>query len=36
LASETGAVIYWQDAAASAARIAADGEALGRIGALLE
>ncbi len=36
LAAETGAGVYWMDADASAAQIAADGEALGRIGALLE
>ena len=36
LAAETGAGIYWQDAAASAKQIMADGEALGKVGALLE
>ena len=36
LAAETGAGVYWMDADASAAQIAADQEALGRIGALLE
>ena len=36
LAKETGALIYWQDADTSAARIVADRETFGRIGALLE
>ena len=35
LAKETGAQVYWQDAAESAARIEADGEKLSGIGALL-
>ncbi len=35
LARDTGAQVYWQDAAASAARIEADGAKLGEIGALL-
>ncbi|MDH3661033.1 MAG: tripartite tricarboxylate transporter substrate binding protein [Alphaproteobacteria bacterium] len=35
LAADTGAAVYWQDADASAERIAADGERLGAIGALL-
>lgn len=36
LSEETGALVYWQDAATSAERIKADRETLGRIGALLE
>jgi len=36
VAAETGALVYWQGAADSAARIAADGETLGKIGAMLE
>ena len=36
VASETGALVYWQNAADSAARIAADGETLGKIGAMLQ
>ena len=36
VAAETGALIYWQSAADSAARVAADGETLGTIGAMLE
>ena len=36
LAKETGASVYWTDAAASAAQIKSDGEALGRLGALLK
>ena len=35
IAKDTGADIYWQDAAASADRIAADGERLGAIGKIL-
>ena len=36
VAEDTGAEIYWQSAEESAARIVADGERLGAIGALLE
>ena len=36
LASETGALIYWQDVDAAAAQIESDIEALGRIGKILE
>ena len=36
VAKNTGAQVYWQDAAASAERITADGERLAAIGALLE
>ncbi len=36
LASDTGALIYWQDAETSAARINADRETLGAIGKILE
>ncbi len=36
VARETGALVYWQDAEASAARVAADGETIARIGAMLE
>jgi tripartite-type tricarboxylate transporter receptor subunit TctC len=36
VAKNTGAQVYWQDAAASAERITADGERLATIGALLE
>ena len=36
LASETGALIYWQDVDAANAQIASDIEALGRIGKILE
>ncbi|MGI9418172.1 MAG: tripartite tricarboxylate transporter substrate binding protein [Geminicoccaceae bacterium] len=36
VAKDTGAEIYWQSAEESAARIVADGERLGAIGALLE
>ena len=36
VAAETGALVYWQNAADSAARIASDGETLGNIGAMLE
>jgi tripartite-type tricarboxylate transporter receptor subunit TctC len=35
LAKETGASVYWTDAAASAAQIKADGEALGKLGEIL-
>lgn len=34
--AETGALVYWQDAADTAAQIEVDGEALGRINALLQ
>ncbi|WP_050932120.1 tripartite tricarboxylate transporter substrate-binding protein [Aestuariivita boseongensis] len=36
VAAETGALVYWQDAEASAARVAADIETVARIGELLE
>ncbi len=36
VAAETGALVYWQDAEASAARVATDIETVGRIGQLLE
>jgi tripartite-type tricarboxylate transporter receptor subunit TctC len=36
VAAETGALVYWQDADESAARIATDIDTVGRIGALLE
>lgn len=36
LAAETGALVYWQDAAEAAARVATDIETVARIGALLE
>ena len=36
LAQETGAEIYWMDAAASAEQIAGDGAAMGKLGELLE
>ena len=36
IAAKTGALIYWQNAADSAARIASDSETLGKIGAMLE
>ncbi len=36
VAAETGALVYWQDAAASAARVATDIETVARIGELLE
>ncbi|MEM7195254.1 MAG: tripartite tricarboxylate transporter substrate-binding protein [Pseudomonadota bacterium] len=36
LAEETGALIYWQDAAAAQAQIESDLEALGRLGKILE
>ena len=36
LAADTGALIYWQDAAAAAAQIESDIEALGRLGKILE
>lgn len=36
VAANTGASIYWQDAASSAEQIVADQEAFGRVGALLE
>lgn len=35
LAADTGALVYWQDAESSAARIIADGDTLAKIGALL-
>ncbi len=35
LAADTGALVYWQDAEESAARIIADGEALSRVNGLL-
>ncbi|MEM7259973.1 MAG: tripartite tricarboxylate transporter substrate binding protein, partial [Pseudomonadota bacterium] len=36
LAKETGAAVYWTDAAASAAQITSDQEAMGRLGELLQ
>ena len=36
LAADTGALVYWQDAEAAAARIAEDSEAFARISAILE
>ncbi len=36
VAAETGALVYWQDAAESAARVATDIETVARIGELLE
>jgi len=36
LAAETGAGVYWQDAASSAAQISSDSAALAKIGAMLE
>ena len=36
LATETGASVYWQDAEAAAAQIAADSETMGNLGKLLE
>ncbi len=36
IAAETGALVYWQNAAEATARIAANGETLGKIGAMLE
>jgi tripartite-type tricarboxylate transporter receptor subunit TctC len=36
VAAETGALVYWQDADASAARVATDIETVARIGELLE
>lgn len=36
LAAETGALVYWEDAAASQARIAKDIETMGAIGTMLE
>lgn len=36
VAAETGALVYWQDAGASAARIASDIDTVARIGKILE
>ncbi|MEL6793363.1 MAG: tripartite tricarboxylate transporter substrate-binding protein, partial [Pseudomonadota bacterium] len=35
VAADTGALVYWQDAEASAARVAADGETLAKINGML-
>ena len=36
LAKETGALVYWQNAEDSAARIAADGATMGKVAGMLE